>query len=102
MIHVIAKVKTTAGRRDDFLTEFKKVVPQVLSEQGCIEYGPTFDAKTGLDAQRLAGEDVIIIIERWENLDALKAHLVTDHLTAYRERVKDFVESSVLEIYETA
>ena len=29
MIHVIAKIKTKAGRRVDFLTEFKKVVPPV-------------------------------------------------------------------------
>ncbi len=102
MIHVIAKVKTKAGRRDDFLTEFKKVVPPVLSEQGCVEYGPAYDARTKIAAQQLAGDDVTVIIERWESLTALKAHLETDHMKEFRGRVKDLVESSVLEIYETA
>lgn len=102
MIHVIAKIKTKAGRRVDFLTEFKKVVPPVLNEAGCVEYGPTRDARTNIAAQQLAGDEVTVIIERWESLAALEAHLETDHMKEFRERVADLVESSVLEIYETA
>ena len=102
MIHVIAKVKTTAGKRGDFLSEFKKLVPLVLSEAGCVEYGPTYDAQTNIAAQQLAGDDATVIIERWESLAALNAHLEADHMKEYRDRVKDLVESSVLEIYETA
>ena len=102
MIHVIAKVKTTAGRRGDFLSEFKKLVPLVLSEPGCVEYGPTYDAQTNIVAQQLAGDDTTVIIERWQSLAALNAHLETDHMKEYRDRVQDLVESAVLEIYETA
>lgn len=101
MIHVIAKIHTVAGKRDAFVAEFHKLVPLVLEEAGCVEYGPTVDAVTELDAQQKAGENVTVIIERWESLDALKAHLVADHMTAYRERVKDLVENTVLEVYET-
>ena len=102
MIHVIAKIKTVTGKRAEFLTEFHKLVPLVHAEAGCVEYGPTIDAVTDLDAQQKVGEDVAVIIERWESLDALKAHLVADHMTDYREKVKDLVESTSLEIYETA
>lgn len=102
MIHVIAKIETAPGKRGDFLTEFHKLVPLVLEEDGCVEYGPTTDADTGLEAQNLAGENVAVIIERWESLDALRAHLVADHMTAYRERVKDLVVGTALEVYETA
>ncbi len=101
MIHVIAKIHTVPGKRDAFVTEFHKLVPLVLEEEGCVEYGPTVDAVTDLDAQQKAGENVTVIIERWESLDALKAHLGADHMTAYRERVKDLVENTVLEVYET-
>lgn len=102
MIHVIAKIKTVPGKRADFIAEFHKLVPSVLAEDGCVEYGPTVDAVTDLDAQQKMGDDVTVIIERWESLDHLKAHLVADHMTAYRGRVKDLVESTSLEIYETA
>ncbi len=102
MIHVIAKVETVAGQRAKFLEEFHKLVPQVLAEDGCVEYGPTIDAETEIPAQLKAGDNTAVIIERWETLDALKAHLVADHMTAYRERVKDLVQKTVLEVYETA
>lgn len=102
MIHVIAKIKTAPGKRAEFLAEFHKLVPLVIAEEGCVEYGPTVDAVTEIDAQQKAGQDVAVIIERWESLDALKAHLAADHMTAYREKVKDLVDGTVLEIYETA
>lgn len=102
MIHVIAKIGTVPGKRADFLAEFHKLVPQVLAEEGCVEYGPTIDAVTDIGGQRRAGEDVAVIVERWESLASLKAHLVTDHMIAYRERVKDLVENTALEVYETA
>ena len=102
MIHVIAKVQTVPGKRADFLAEFHKVVPLVLEEAGCVEYGPTVDADTDLSAQQRMGEDTAVIIERWESLDALKAHLVADHMQEYRGRVKDLVQQTTLEIYETA
>lgn len=102
MIHVIAKIKTARGKRSEFLEEFHKLVPSVLAEAGCVEYGPTTDAVTEIKSQQVAGDDVAVIIERWENLDALKAHLVADHMTAYRTRVKNLVENTTLEVYETA
>ena len=102
MIHVIAKIKTAPGKRSDFLAEFHKLVPSVHAEAGCVEYGPTIDAQTDIGAQVPVGDDVAVIIERWESLDALKAHLVADHMVAYRDRVKDLVVDTTLEIYETA
>lgn len=43
IIHVIATVTVHDGKRDDYLAIFHKLVPKVLAEQGCIEYGPTVD-----------------------------------------------------------
>ena len=102
MIHVIAKIQTQPGKRSDFLSEFHQLVPQVLEEAGCVEYGPTVDATTDIGAQQKAGDDVTVIIERWESLDALKAHLAAPHMQVYREKVKDLVKDTVLEIYEIA
>lgn len=101
MIHVIAKIEVVSGKRADFLAEFHKLVPLVLAEQGCVAYGPTVDAVTDIDAQKSAGNDVAIIIEQWESLEALKDHLQADHMAAYRQRVSGIVASTTLEIYET-
>ena len=102
MIIVIAEIELVAGKRAAFLEEFHKVVPLVRDEVGCIEYGPTIDAETDIAAQIPNRADIVTVVEKWESVDTLKAHLVADHMTEYRGRVKDFVKGSVLRILEPA
>lgn len=102
MIHVIATITLHPGTREKFLTEFRKLIAPVHAEDGCIEYGPTVDADTDVAAQVRAGEDVVVIIEKWRDIAALKAHSVAPHMQAYRPRVKDFVVSSRIQILQPA
>ena len=100
MIHVIASIRLNAGCRDRFLEEFHKLVPTVHQEQGCLEYGPTVDVDSGIAAQGAAREEVVTIVEKWESLEALQVHLTADHMTEYRERVKDLVQGIELQILQ--
>jgi quinol monooxygenase YgiN len=102
MIHVIAAIEIAPGRRDDFLAEFHKVVPLVQQENGCLEYGPTIDVPTDIPAQPAPRADVVTVVEKWESLDALKAHLVAPHMNEYRERVKDLVKGATIHVLEPA
>ncbi|GAB4142964.1 MAG: putative quinol monooxygenase [Planctomycetaceae bacterium] len=102
MIYVIATIEIAEGRRDDFLNEFRKIIPAVRAEDGCIEYGPAIDTETGIDAQQPLRENVVTVMEKWESVDALKAHLVAPHMLEYRPKVKDIVLSTRLEILEPA
>lgn len=97
---VLAKIETATGRRDAFLREFARIVPEVHAEQGCIEYGPTIDLSTTLSRQTRLGDDTVMIVEKWETLTDLEAHLVAPHMLAYRERVKDLVVSSQLHVLQ--
>lgn len=99
MIHVIATVQCRPGCREDFLKEFHQIVPLVLAEDGCLEYGPTVDLSTDVDNQH-RDEQRVTIIEKWESLDHLKAHLVAQHMLAYRPKVADYVEGAELRILE--
>ena len=98
MIHVIATATIAPGRREDFLTEFNANVPEVLNEQGCLEYGSSIDFDSGIDRQLPLQEDVVVILEKWESSDCLKAHLVAPHMARYRERVAAMVLSVNLRI----
>jgi quinol monooxygenase YgiN len=100
MIFVIATAEVKPGKREAFLAEFRRNVPNVLAEKGCIEYGPTVDAKTDIKAQIPLRENVVTIVEKWESLEALQAHLGAPHMLAYRERVKDYVVGVTLQILE--
>jgi quinol monooxygenase YgiN len=102
MIHVIATIELQPGRREDFLAEFHKIVPAVRAEAGCIEYGPAVDADTDIAAQQRKGADVVTVVEKWESLDALKAHLVAPHMQEYRPRVKELVRQSTLHVLKPA
>ena len=98
MIHVIATVELNPGTRDKFLAEFRKLIPDVKAEVGCIEYGPAIDAETDIPIQFKIGPDKVTIIEKWEDAAALKAHGVAPHMQAYRARVKGFVRGMELRV----
>lgn len=101
MIHVIATIETATGRRKDFLIAFDQLVPDVLAEDGCIEYGPALDVATALNNDPVR-ENVVTVVEKWESLDALHAHLKAPHMVRYRDRVKDLVISVSLRVMEPA
>lgn len=98
MIYVIVTVELKPGRREDFLAEFRKIVPIVRAEKGCLEYGPHVDAETGIEMQQPTGGDVVTVIEKWESVESLQAHLVAPHMIEYRPKVKPMIERSTLSI----
>ena len=75
MIHVVATIEVTDGKRDALLAEFKELAPLVHAEDGCIEYGTAIDATTDIDPQIADRPNVVTVVEKWESVDALKAHL---------------------------
>ncbi|HEV8261605.1 MAG TPA: putative quinol monooxygenase [Burkholderiales bacterium] len=91
MIHVIATLDLQPGTRGAFLAEFAKVATEVRTESGCIEYVPAVDAETGFSTQQKIGPDRLTVIEKWESVDALKAHDSARHMQVFRARVKDYV-----------
>jgi len=101
MISVIASVRVKPGKVSEFLAIFKANVPKVREEKGCIEYFPAVDIASGLPPQVL-DENMVIVIEKWESLDALRNHLVAPHMLAYKEKVKDLVEDVSLKVLQEA
>jgi quinol monooxygenase YgiN len=102
MIHVLATVELANGKRPDFLTEFARVVPFVRAEKGCIEYGPAVDISSGIPMQAPVRENTVVIVEKWSDLEALKAHLIAPHMKTYRAAVKDIVKGMVVQILKPA
>lgn len=102
MIHVIATIELAPGTKDAFLTVFRKIIADVRAEKGCIEYGPAIDAQTDLSNQAMLGPDKVVVVEKWEDLAALKAHSVAPHMQAYRVHVKDYVRGVNLLVLDPA
>ena len=102
MIVVLATIELHPGRRQDFLAEFHKIVPQVRAERGCIEYFPAVDVASGLPVQGPARDDVVVVCEKWESIPTLEAHLIAPHMMEYRPKVKDFIKRVSLQILSPA
>ena len=102
MVHVVATIELHPGVRMQFLGEFRQIVPAVLAEDGCLEYGAVVDVPTSLAAQGPVRDHVVVVVEKWRDLPALEAHLVAPHMTAYRARVKDLVVKTTLQVLAPA
>jgi quinol monooxygenase YgiN len=100
MIHVIATIELAEGRREAFLDEFRKLMPLVRAETGCLEYGPTVDVPGGVPFQVGPRDHVVTVVEKWESLQALQAHLVAPHMLVYRAKVKDLVVGVRLQVLQ--
>jgi quinol monooxygenase YgiN len=101
MIHVIASIGVKPGKRAAFIAKFKANVPNVLAEDGCIEYIPTIDADSGIEVQWV-DETVVTVIEKWASLAALQAHLEAPHMKQFKNATASLVEDVSLTILENA
>jgi len=97
VVNVVASIEVKEGHLDEFKQIFTDNVPNVLAEKGCIEYTPTADVPTNIGVQE-ANKNVVTIIEKWESLDHLYAHLKAPHMSTYREKVKDIVVGVTIKV----
>jgi quinol monooxygenase YgiN len=102
MIHVLAMITTKPGMRDAVLAEFRKNMPAVHAEAGCIEYGPATDTAGMGPIQTKLGDDTFCVIEKWESVEHLKAHAAAPHMAAYAAKVKDMLASRVIHVLSPA
>ena len=101
MINVIATIELKPDSRTQFLEIFNGLVPEVLAEQGCIEYFPAIDADANLDRQA-TDENAVTVIEKWESLEALHTHLNAPHMVSFRESAGQMIQSMTLKVLEKA
>jgi quinol monooxygenase YgiN len=102
MIHVIAVITAKPGQRDKILEHFRANVPAVRAEQGCLEYGAAIDAENALSFQTKWGPDAFLVVEKWESMEALKAHAAAPHMAAYGAKTKEFIASRIIHILQPA
>jgi len=100
MIHVIAIITAKPNQRATILDHYRNNVAAVRAEQGCIEYGAVVDADNALPFQTEWGQDTFVVVEKWESMDALKAHAAAPHMAEYGKKTKDLIASRVIHIMQ--
>ena len=72
MIKVVAKNFAQENKINEIVELCKELVEKTRNEEGCIKYEVYQD---GQDAK------ILTMIEEWENMQALEAHMKTEHFT---------------------
>jgi len=98
VVHVLAVITAKPGMRDRILEIFRANVPAVRAEDGCIEYTATIDHHDAGGQQTRFGDDTFVVVEQWQNLDALRAHAAAPHMAAYAARTRDMIASRVIHV----
>jgi len=98
MIHVLAIITAKPGQREAMLEAVRANTPAVRAEDGCIEYGPAVDAEGIGSFQARFGPDTFLVIEKWRDAEALKAHAAAPHMAAYAAKVKDLIAGRVIHV----
>ncbi len=92
MLGLIAKLKIREGRMDEALDLFKGLVADVRKEEGTLSYTVNRDT---------ADPNVIVVLERYRDAEALTAHSSTPHFAAFSKRIAGLIdgqmEMSILE-----
>ena len=85
MIIVTAKFTAKPGMRQKIVEISQMAIELTRKEEGCISY----------NLLKNSGDDkTLMYYEEWESLDALRAHLKTDHILEAREARKDLIEGA--------
>jgi len=100
MLYVLVTMVIKEGRMQEFLALCAELRPQVLREQGCLAYDYTRETASPIGIQEPLEADRITLIERWESMDALRAHLETPHMKEAGPRMRDLRASVTARIVE--
>jgi quinol monooxygenase YgiN len=102
MIAVIATIDLQPGVRKEFLTHFAELAPSVRAEEGCIEYAAMVDLPTSFPAQPPERGDTVVVVEKWESIEALETHLMAAHMRRFRQATEGMRRGISLQVLESA
>ena len=85
---------------NDYISKTLSVVPQVRAENGCRMYTLLKDAKTDWEKPMRFGERTLWMVEKWDSIEALKAHIDAPHMKAFGPTVRNMRKSSTFHVLE--
>lgn len=102
MINVLAIITAHPGQRDQILAAFHANAAAVRAEAGCLEYSAAVDAEGLPPSFASFGADSFVVIEKWADMAALRAHGKAPHMLAYAAQVKDLTAARAIHVLTPA
>ncbi|MGB9977975.1 putative quinol monooxygenase [Methanobacterium sp.] len=86
MIIVTAKITAKLGEKDNIISKTQDLIDSSRLESGCISYNLYTSTED---------KNVLLMLEQWENQDALRLHMQTEHFKTFNTAIKDNLEGEV-------
>ena len=86
--------------RAEYIAKTMSIVDTVRAEKGCCEYRLLGDAVTDWEKPQRFGDRTLWMLEKWESIDALKAHLQTPHMKAFGPSVRPLRSNGTFHVLE--
>lgn len=84
----------------EYVSKTLSVIPKVHAEKGCLFYELLQDADTDWDLPMRFGERTFWMVEQWDSIESLKAHLNAPHMKAFGPTVRDMRSASTFHVLE--
>ena len=98
MIHVIVSTTIKPNKLDEYLDRARNLAPLVEAEAGCLRYEYTVDVASPLPTQEPVQADRVTLIEEWESLAHLEAHLQAPHMREHGPALGALRENSQIRV----
>jgi quinol monooxygenase YgiN len=89
MVIVIARFRPRPERRDDLLALLAEVQEASRQDDGCLNYGYY---------ENITEASSFVAVEEWRDMDALAAHLRTEHVARLIAAIGQMAEQEAFEI----
>jgi len=102
MIYAIATLHPRPAQHDALVAAFRDELPRVRAKHGSIEYSLAVHKQSGFPGQPPLDPDALIIVEKWSDLDSLKAHITDPHYQGWFSMIwQRLVASASMQVYES-
>ena len=86
MIMVTAKITAKPDEKDEIISKAQDLIDSSRFESGCISYNLYASTEE---------ENVLLMLEQWENQEVLQLHMQTEHFQAFNAAIEDIKEDEV-------
>ena len=97
-VYVLCRFDLKPGNAAAYAAAVSEIVEKVRAEKGCISYTLVGDAESGMPKQQKFGKDVLWMLECWESVDALKAHLDSPHMKEFAPKARELRNSGTFHV----
>ncbi|HUV07164.1 MAG TPA: putative quinol monooxygenase [Spirochaetia bacterium] len=101
MIHVIVTMILKEGVLEEFIRTAREIAAEVRQEKGCIAYEYTVDIESPISSQEPLQKNRVTLIEKWESVEALRAHLSAPHMKKLGPRLQPLRESVAIRVTQS-